>query len=243
LAALHDGQRFLIERYALTILTPAAQTRLKDRPAPAWQVAAMGVSRVVDGYTPLPAVRDEVTGIVQQPAADGGIYPGTIYLNEAFTETALIDALHQHEVVHVASHFVFDAGNEQESHLLLGDGNTVTLERLRDRSFDFSLLDLITLSACETAIGGGREDGREIEGFAALVQTRGARAVIATLWAVADASTALLMHEFYRLRRDAGLSKAEALRAAQLALLQGDAGREATHPFHWAPCILLGNPL
>jgi CHAT domain-containing protein/tetratricopeptide (TPR) repeat protein len=242
LAALHDGHRYLAERFALAILTPAVQSRMKDQPSVDWRLAGLGVSRTVPGYTRLAAVRDELAGIVRVGEAPEGIYPGTIYLDEAFTEDSLIDALDRHDVVHVASHFVFEAGNELASHLLLGDGSTITLERLRDRSFDFSGVELITLSACETAIGGGREGGREIEGFAALVQTRGARAVIATLWPVADASTSLLMREFYRRRRTGALCKAEALREAQLFLLHG-ADPSCTHPFHWAPFILMGNAL
>lgn len=78
--------------------------------------------------------------------------------------------------------------------------------------------------ACETAVGGGADaNGREVEGFGALAQQRGARAVMATLWPVADISTGVIMQRFYRLRADgAGMSKAEALRQAQLGLLRGE---------------------
>jgi CHAT domain-containing protein len=85
-------------------------------------------------------------------------------------------------------------------------------------------------------MGGGAANGREFEGFGALVQNRGAKAVIASLWSVSDQSTARLMTAFYAARRT-GLSKAAALQSAQLALL---AGPDA-HPYHWAPFILMGN--
>jgi CHAT domain-containing protein len=85
-------------------------------------------------------------------------------------------------------------------------------------------------------MGGGAENGREFEGFAALVQQRGVKAVIASLWPVADESTAPLMTAFYRARQSGG-SKAAALQAAQLSLLRGP----YAHPYHWAPFVLLGN--
>ena len=100
----------------------------------------------------------------------------------------------------------------------------------------------MTLSACETAMGGGRANGREFEGFGALVQQRGAKAVIASLWPVADASTPLFMQHFYRALQH-GRSKADALRAAQLALLDNSGAVEGgySHPYHWAPFVLMGN--
>jgi CHAT domain-containing protein len=123
------------------------------------------------------------------------------------------------------------------SHLLLGDGTTLSVDRLRDVSFDFHDIELMTLSACDTAMGALGENGREFEGFAALVQQRGAKAVIASLWAVADESTAPLMQAFYRARQK-GHSKAAALQAAQLALMHSPG---YAHPYHWAPFVLMGN--
>jgi CHAT domain-containing protein/Tfp pilus assembly protein PilF len=236
-AALHDGARYLAEYFALSILTLAAHGGFRQRGASDWQVAGLGVSREVPGYRRLMAVREELTGIVRTAPGEAGIYPGTIRLDEAFNEQNFASALDAHEAVHVASHFVLNPAQGLNSHLLLGDGTTLTLQRLRDVSFDFHRLDLMTLSACETAMGGGSENGREFEGFAALVQQRGVKAVIASLWPVADESTAPLMQAFYRARRE-GRSKAAALQAAQLSLLSGGA---YTHPYHWAPFVLLGN--
>ena len=128
----------------------------------------------------------------------------------------------------------------------------------------------MTLSACETALGGGEdENGREIEGFGALVQRQGAKSVLATLWKVADKSTAVLMESLYRLRQERGLNKADALREAQLVLISGkhprqpiavqkggkgralnitnapsyipDPAKPYAHPYFWAPFILMGN--
>jgi CHAT domain-containing protein len=111
-------------------------------------------------------------------------------------------------------------------------------------------------------MGGKQADGREVDGLGEEVQNLGAEAVLATLWPVADESTAELMAEFYRLKEQ-GLTKAEALRRAQLSLLRGTSGAQNTgsvrgvlvpkgatvspqkagysHPFYWAPFILIGN--
>ena len=143
----------------------------------------------------------------------------------------------------------------------------MTLEEFRSMPQVLQGVELLTLSACDTAVGGEGADGREVEGFAVLAQRQGAKAVVATLWAVADESTALLMREFYRLRMsDPALTKAEALRRAQLGLLTGqirgnssadrgakvnrgvegrpfdqDPQRPYAHPYFWAPFLLMGN--
>ena len=109
----------------------------------------------------------------------------------------------------------------------------------------FGGVDILTLSACNTASAGADADGKEVEGFAEIAQEQGARSVVASLWAVADNSTRSLMEAFYRNRvTPPGKSKAEALREAQVALLTGKAGgpaRPYAHPFYWAPFVLVGN--
>ena len=92
---------------------------------------------------------------------------------------------------------------------------------IRTQNYRFDHLDLLTLSACDTGLGGGRDaTGREIEGFGVIAQQQGAKAVLATLWPVADESTAKLMAEMYRRRQDNKLTKIESLRQAQLSLLE-----------------------
>lgn len=238
LAALHDGKRYLVEDYRIAIFTEAAKDKLKDRPQADWRLAGLGLTRAVEGFSPLPAVRQELEGIIA--GAGEGVLPGEVHLDDAFTAQRLRGALDRaYPVLHIASHFVFRPGAEANSFLLLGDGTRLTLREVKEDNFDFRDVDLITLSACETAVGGGRDaNGAEIEGFGALAQRQGARAVIATLWPVADESTGQLMQSFYRIRQGDRVTKAEALRRAQLELL--DNGRYA-HPFFWAPFILMGN--
>ena len=96
--------------------------------------------------------------------------------------------------------------------LLLGDGNKLTLEDIRLGDFGFYDVDLLTLSACQTAVGDQAQNGREIEGLGALAQNQGAGAVLATLWSVADQSTALFMTRFYSIHEQQSVTKAEALR-------------------------------
>jgi CHAT domain-containing protein/tetratricopeptide (TPR) repeat protein len=258
MGALHDGERYLLERFELVL---AAGTGGKTRSAAAVRAAGLGVSRRIAGYRPLPAVREELAAIIRDGKRHGGVLPGIVRLDGAFTADALRRALAEDSVVHIASHFVFEAAREAASYLLLGDGSKLTLAQLSE--FRFGAVDLVVLSACNTAVGGGhRQSGREIEGLGALVRDHGARKVLATLWPVADRTTAALMREFYRLTYEAGVRPAQALRQAQLALLgdgtpghrpgrtrslvdpddvspDRDAYPGASHPFYWAPYILM----
>lgn len=238
-AALHDGEKYFVERYAVAILTEAAKTSLKDRPARAWTVGGLGVTREHPGFTALPSVKAELASIVK--AGGAGLLPGEVKLDEAFDGAAMKEVVgRQYPVIHIASHFVFSPGTEENSFLLLGDGTHLSLRDMKESDIDLNGVELLALSACDTATGGGRDaTGREVEGFGALAQRQGAKSVIATLWPVADESTGRLMVDFYRRRQEDSLTKAQALRGAQLAFLQGPP-RER-HPFYWAPFILMGN--
>ena len=237
-AALHDGQRYALERWNLPVYTSVVRERLRDTVNPNWRVAGLGVTRKHGDFAPLPAVRAEMSSIVRTGAS--GVLPGEVHLDEAFTALRLKDVSNRRfPVVHVASHFRFSPGTEVNSFLLLGDGSQLTLGDIRTQNYRFDDVDLLTLSACETGLGGGRDQqGREIEGFGVIAQQQGAKAVLATLWPVADQSTASLMGDMYRRRSDGGVSKIEALRQAQVALASQP---RTAHPFYWAPFILMGN--
>ena len=145
--------------------------------------------------------------------------------------------------------------------LLLGDGAKKSLADIRYDGHSLADVEMLTLSACETAVAG---QGRELEGFAAMAIDLGAKSVVATLWRVADESTSLFMTSLYTARR-AGKTKAEALATAQRelrAMSSGDiasatqrgfrppgadeppksgAERSFSHPYYWAPFVLIGN--
>src|SRR5205085_4913087 len=120
----------------------------------------------------------------------------------------------------------------------------------------------LTLSACQTAVVEKDGTGKEIEGFGYVAQQKGAKAILATLWSVADESTQLLMSEFYRLRKERPeLTKAAALQLAQQEMIEGrlqpltatgqqrglelsfgyDPKKPYAHPYYWSPFILIGN--
>ena len=258
-AALFDGKQYLVEQYRLAMFTPASETRFDAAPAnPKRALLGLGVTRAHEDFPALPNVAHELQGI-QRDTADREL------LDENFTETAMKRELRRgYPLVHIATHFNFQPGNDTQSFLLLGDGSHLSLADVKNTNQLFSGVDLLTLSACNTGMGDATADGSEVEGFGVAAQRKGASAVIASLWPVADESTSLLMQEFYRLlETQPGMLKSEALREAQVALLHGSlqpqkASVEArgvavvshaandvpagfTHPYYWAPFFLMGN--
>ncbi|WP_251969315.1 CHAT domain-containing protein [Sphaerotilus microaerophilus] len=228
-AALQDEQgHYLIERFALAnwlAAAPDPKPRVQTQP---WRMAALGVTQAKPGFPALPGVRREIQGIVRSPINPGGALPGYAHLDDEFDLQHLDEAIGgAGNIVHVASHFDFRPGDERRSVLVVGRGDPVSMASLARR--DFSKVEQLTLSACETATGGGfNETGAEVEGLAALLLVKQARSVMGTLWKVADASTAQLMVSYYR-QMQSGLAgqagplpgRAAALRAAQLQLLKG----------------------
>ncbi|HEX8564464.1 MAG TPA: CHAT domain-containing protein [Pyrinomonadaceae bacterium] len=283
LAALWDGKQYFGQKYQNVIFTLASRSRLKDAVSTDWRILGLGVSEAktviakdVGGKTrnvpfyALPAVTKELASIVADEKNKTGILPGQILLNADFTEKNFQrQLLESYKVVHIASHFALNAGDATESFLLLGDGNALTLSEIKiNPELDFAGVELLTLSACETAVAGKDSNGKEIEGFAYVAQQKGAKAILATLWSVADESTRLLMSEFYRLRKEnPKLTKAEALQIAQNQMIDGkvqslesstgnkkgseskvkapqfliDNQKPFAHPFYWSPFILIGN--
>jgi len=275
IAALYDGNKYMVEKYNNVSITPASIPHLADIPDTSnLNAAAMGISRKYeDGLSALPAVANELDEIVKDSKQSNahGALPGTILLNGAFTEKAMEDLLdHSYSVVHIASHFVFKPGDSTASYLLLAGKDTdsagfhLTVAGFRDNSrLALENVDLLTLSACETGMGGNNGNGQEVDGLGTTAQLKGVKAVISTLWEVNDASTGELMSDFYRLWADntSKIGKGAALRQAQLNLLSGKvnpqsstAGRGVApegqqpetpasyaHPFYWAPFVLMGN--
>jgi len=263
-AALKSEHGYLIEDYALALHTPAAATAFASPDADAATAAGFGVSTAHDGFAALPGVARELEAIFTG-ADNAGALSGQPKLDAAFDVASLKAALRgKPRYLHIASHFKFVPGNENNSFLLLGTGEHLGIGQLRtDPTLRFTGVDLLALSACETARGGGSE-GEEIESFGVLAQMNGASAVMATLWQIADESTATLMSDFYRGRVAEGLDKATALQRAQIAMLKGEPATEIAargeramtlvegvetaetapsnvHPYYWSAFILMGN--
>ena len=250
---LYDGSHYLAESYANVVITLGSLINLKDKPSSGWTALGLGVSKAHQNWPGLPYVPVELNGIIRTEDNGGtnGILPGRIMLDEAFTEANLRNALIQraYQVVHIASHFKFNAdGNSNDSFLLLGNGNLtkLTIAQIAAIPNLFAGVQLLTLSACETAIGDQASrlqgnQGVEVESLGVVAQRKGAAAVIASLWEVADVSTSKLMQSFYQCHAAAApTTKAEALRQAQLDLLLHTNG-EYAHPFYWAPFVVIGN--
>ena len=261
-AMLHDGRQWLVERLPLQVAGSAdIDTHggvLKQPVAPRPRsVALFGQSQASGDLPALPFVARELQAV----GAIGGI-PSHTYLDAGFTAAALERALQRSSMVHIASHFVLRPGRDDGSYLVLGQGQQLSLAELAQARFRFVGLDLLTLSACETAVPAGVDaTGRELAGLAWLARARGARHVLASLWRVPDRSTATLMTDFYRaLGRGAG--KPEALRTAQLRQIRRAAPEDGArttrarglkavdepasrpaygHPYYWAGFTLLGS--
>jgi CHAT domain-containing protein len=246
MAALYDGRQYLVERYQNIVFIPESILKLSYPVRPNWEVLGLGVSQGIDGSAPLSGAERELRAIIRdQPmgreTTPRGILPGTIRLNRDFTLQAMIDSLRDggYPVVHIATHYTFFPNDMKRSFLLLGDGRHLTMEELQFQGAIFAGVDLLALSACDTA-SVKAANGMERESLAVVAQKLGAKSVIASLWPVNDVGTDELMETFYRLRQaHPGISKAEALRHAQLSLLKGampsqnsDAGdlRRTTRP-------------
>ena len=229
-ASLHDGDRFLVEEYAVAttpgfdLVDPVAIDRDDV------EALLAGISQSVDGAPPLP-------NVVQELQAVESLIGGQVMLDDAFVRSDLRDSLESKNfgIVHIATHARFSARPE-DTYLLAWDGRLgldelsqdVGLFRFRDVP-----LELLTLSACETARGGGQRAGLGLSGMAVRA---GARSVLGSLWSVNDPAATALIETFYT-RLMAGDSRAQALRAAQRGLM---ADFRYRHPAYWAPYLLIG---
>jgi CHAT domain-containing protein len=235
MAALWDGERYLAKRYQNVVFTRANREQMTRAVSPSWVGAGFGSSRertvdlLGDGdrinFVALPGVLAELRVIFRTKGKADGILEGDVLFDERFTRDAFYEAMRRRRpLVHISSHFAFRPGDDSRSFLLLGDGKVLTLNEMKGQENLFAGVEMLTLSACNTAATRPDANGKEIDGFAELAQRLGASAVMATLWQVSDGSTPWLMQEFYATRQGkGGATKAEALRRAQLALLNGTA--------------------
>ncbi|PSB26448.1 CHAT domain-containing protein [Stenomitos frigidus] len=231
MAALHDGQQYLIEKYSV-VLTPGLQLlQAQSLQRSRLQGLLAGLSQAREGFAALPNVAVEI----QQIKAE---IPSKTLLDQSFTQRSLqtqVDATDA-SIVHLATHGQFSS-KADDTFILTWDGpiNVKQLDQLlRTREGNLKPIELLVLSACQTATG----DKRAALGMAGVAVRSGARSTLASLWSVSDRSTASLMIQFYRELGKPGVTKAEALRRAQVALLQQD---DYTSPYYWAPFVLLGN--
>jgi len=233
MATLHDGQRYLIEDYGLA-LTPGLQL-LNTRPLAQTRLSVLiaGLTEARQGFPALPNVTEELDSI--QTAVSS-----RTLLNQGFTEGELGKAIaaRPDPILHLATHGVF--GSTFEQTFILTWDNRIDITQLGgllqiSQGAPSNPVQLLVLSACKTATG----DNLAALGLAGVAVRSGARSTLATLWNVSDEATAILMTEFYDHILQGTATKAEALRQAQLAILENPRFRR--HPYYWAPYVLAGN--
>ncbi len=230
-AALHDGQHFLVERYALATVPGLRLVDPRPLTPGTSRTFAAGLSQSRQGFPSLPNVPSELEEVHQ-------LQGGTSLLDGAFLRARFARDLRNvdYSVVHIASHGQFGSDPSQ-TFVLAYDGrlnlddleNSIKLGRFRDPG-----LELLVLDACQTAAG----DDQAALGLAGLALKAGARSALATLWSVSDQASGPLMVDFYRQLQGRTVSKARALQAAQRDML---ADPLLSHPAYWAPFLLIGN--
>jgi CHAT domain-containing protein len=195
------------------------------------KLLSAGLSESVQGFPPLPNVTKELSAIQE-------LYGGKRLLNDQFKVVRMEGELKEESftILHIASHGTVE--KDVKNSFILAYDDKITMDRLSQLvglyQFRNSPLELLTLSACETAAG----DDRAALGLAGIAIKAGARSALATLWIIDDAATSDLVTEFYRQLQDPLVSKAVALQRAQLKILEDPLHQ---HPSFWAPFLLINN--
>ncbi|MBE9068727.1 CHAT domain-containing protein [Leptolyngbya cf. ectocarpi LEGE 11479] len=236
MAALYDGQQYLVEKYGIA-LAPGLQL-VAPQPLQRQKLATIiaGLSEARHGFSELTSVKDEVDQIQQST-------PSHVLFNESFTALNLETAINNtpFPLVHLATHGQFSS-DPNETFVLAWDQpikmnalNRLLRQGEQNRQ---SAIELLILSACKTAAG----DKRAALGLAGVAVQAGARSTLASLWNLDDESGALFANLFYQELQTPNISKAQALRNTQLRLLRDDAFDSIfRRPSYWAPYVLLGN--
>jgi CHAT domain-containing protein/Tfp pilus assembly protein PilF len=231
MAALHDGKQFLVAKYATAITPGLNLTDPRPIQREKVKVLAVGVTEAVQGFAPLPSVAGELEALRT-------LFNTTTLLNEQFVIANLEKELREQQftILHVASHGQFE--NDPAKTFLLAFDGKVTMDRLDQfiglLKFRDEPLELLTLSACDSAEG----DDRAALGLAGIAIKAGARSAVATFWQVHDEVAAELVTEFYRGLRDPAISRASALRKAQQKILTDP---RFEHPGFWAPFLMINS--
>ncbi|MDJ0554702.1 MAG: CHAT domain-containing protein [Microcoleaceae cyanobacterium MO_207.B10] len=256
LAALHDGQNFLIEKYSVARipafnLISTDYNRIKNS-----RVLAMGASEFVD-QEPLPAVPIELKQITEK------LWQGEAFINQDFTVKNLQEQRQKQDfsIIHLATHADFNSGQPSNSYIQFWNHEKLELDDIRKMKWYQPEVELLVLSACKTAVG----DIEAELGFAGLTVQSGVKSALASLWYVSDVGTLALIDEFYQHLQKI-IIKAEALQQAQIAMLKGKVNVEngelhgsgrgvklppelanlgdenLSHPYYWAAFTIIGNP-
>ncbi len=252
LAALHDGEQYLVENYSVGLMPSISLSDTRYVDIRNLQVLAMGAQTFTD-HNPLPSVPVELSFIEQ-------LWGGQAFLDEEFTESNLKKARtnNPYSILHLATHGEFLPGDITNSYIQFSN-EKLTLDQFRTLGLNNPPVELMVLSACRTALG---DEDAEL-GFAGLALQAGVKTALGSLWYVSDEGTLALMSNFYQQLKTAPI-KAEALRQAQLAMIRGEVRLENgaltgtglrgsvssenemstdfTHPYYWSAFTMIGNP-
>lgn len=244
MAALYDGQQYLVEKYAIAT-TPSLQLinpqKLNSKDSRALILGLTKAAQVDEQkFDALTNISSEIKEVQNQ-------FPDNkLLIDEQFNQDNLTKELKQanYQTVHVSTHAQFGFIPEA-TFLVTGDNNKITIKELetalRQLNGGANSIELLALTACQTAAG----DERAALGLAGVAIQTGAKSALASLWSVPDESTVKLVAEFYNNLVKNGASKAEALRAAQLKLIKAkkfdDINDQYDNPAYWSPFILIGN--
>lgn len=238
MAALHDGEKFLVQKYAIATTPSLTLTNQKALDRQRLRALALGLTQdaIVDGRK-FPALTNVSREIGQIQAE----IPGTKgLLDNNFTRDRLQQELSKitYPIIHIATHGEFSSEPE-ETFLVTGNNTKLTINDLdtaiRSVSSQSGSVELLTLTACQTAVG----DDRAALGLAGVALQAGVKSAIASLWFIQDAPTVDLVTKFYANLRNTDMSKAQALQSAQQATIAS--GGQYAHPAYWSPLILIGN--
>ncbi len=247
ISALYDGKQWLVERYATNIITANNLSNLEPKISRNFRVLAgafptQDVSLKVDSrtysFTGLKSAIIEVNQIAKN-------FPNTTkLLGASFKRTDTEKELSENNfgIVHLATHGNFIPDAPQNSFIVFGDGESIKLKDIRN--WTLKNVDLVVLSACDTAKGSITEnsEGVEVVGLGFYLTESGAKAAIATLWKIDDTGTEALMSRFYPKLSQADLPTVEVLRQTQIDMIRSkNSNRDYSHPFYWAAFILIGN--
>ncbi|MGL6282016.1 MAG: CHAT domain-containing protein [Microcoleaceae cyanobacterium] len=264
LAALHDGKKFLIEKYNIALIPAYNLISTDHQPLKNSQILAMGASEFLT-LNPLPAVPVELSAITTN------VWSGQSYLNQEFTLANLknrsgaiarqADPAKPINIIHLATHAEFQPGEPKNSFIQLWGKEQLNLQEIQKLGWNNPPVELLVLSACRTALG----DKNAELGFAGLAIQAGVKSALASLWYVSDAGTLALMTEFYQQLKISQI-KSAALRNSQLQMIQNklrveagavrsirgsvslpasmteEADTNLSHPYYWAAFTLIGNP-
>ncbi len=241
MAALYDREsnKYLVETYAIATTTSLRLTTPKPR-RNKQKALILGLKKeaVIDGipFISLPAVKTEVDAVKKQ-------FPNhTELIDDNFTPDNFKQKLKEttYSIVHIASHAQFGIIPE-DTFIVTGKNQKITIseleESLQNLKSRTDSVELLTLTACETALG----DDRATLGLAGVALKLGVQSAIASLWSVQDASTSKLVEEFYENYRKGKMSIAEALQKAQIKMISKEIDVKYDNPAYWAPMIVIGN--